>query len=309
LGCREPLEQLIFSCLQEEVTGRYALGWTGSGLGLAASLSWFSQRYHWTRRLDGATVALDRTFRAGVFDFADRLVTNPDGTWAKDETVADGRTAHVYEIHTRHYERFRADRTAKIAGRPHHITLLRLHGEAELETDGPIVHIPVDRYVSTLRAALKEGVAIVGGTPGALLRGQEKLRTSKTTAHTTVAALAVDESSMMLTPHFVALATLLADGGRILLAGDHRQLDVILTHDWDAEDRPNIVEYQPQASAYTTVQALTERPAVTPATAAVKLVSTVARATTRVTPGETVPGPRSNASSSGATPCLQAAHQ
>jgi hypothetical protein len=80
LGCRKPLEQLIFSCLQEEVTSRYALGWTGSVLGLAASLSWFGQRYHWTRRLHGEPVALDRAFRAGVFDFANRLVTNPDGT-------------------------------------------------------------------------------------------------------------------------------------------------------------------------------------------------------------------------------------
>src|SRR5205823_547206 len=122
-------------------------------------------------------------------------------------------------------------------------------------------------YVSTLRAALKAGVAIVGGTPGALLRGQVALRESKTMACTTAAALAVDESSMLPTPHLVALATLLADGGRILLAGDHRQLGVILAHDWEAEDRPNIVEYQPQASAYATLQALTEHPAVTPAMA------------------------------------------
>ena len=65
----------------------------------------------------------------------------------------------------------------------------------------------------------------------------------------------------------VALATLLTEEGRILLAGDHRQLGVILAHDWEEEDRSNIVEYQPQASAYTTVQALTEHPAVTPAMA------------------------------------------
>jgi hypothetical protein len=164
-------------------------------------------------------------------------------------------------------QRYRADRTARIAGRPHPITLLRLHSEGAATTDGPIEHIPVSRYVSTLRAALKEGVAIVGGTTGALLRGQEKLRESKTMAHTKAAALAVDEAAMMLTPHVVALATLLTDEGRILLAGDHRQLGVILTHHWEEEDRPNIVEYQPQASAYVTVQALTEHPAVSPAMA------------------------------------------
>jgi hypothetical protein len=73
-------------------------------VGVAASLSWYGQRYHWTRRLAGDTVALDCAFRAGVFDFADRLVTNLDGTWATDETVANGRVAHVYEIHARHYD-------------------------------------------------------------------------------------------------------------------------------------------------------------------------------------------------------------
>jgi hypothetical protein len=50
-------------------------------------------------------------------------------------------------------QRYRADRTARIVARPHPITLLRLHGEVELATDGPIEHIPVSRYVSTLRAA------------------------------------------------------------------------------------------------------------------------------------------------------------
>ena len=31
LGCRAPLEQLIYSVLQDEVTSRFALGWTGRG--------------------------------------------------------------------------------------------------------------------------------------------------------------------------------------------------------------------------------------------------------------------------------------
>src|ERR671936_3066861 len=97
LGDRELVGQLMVGGLQEEGTSRYALGWTGSGLGLAASLSWYGQRYHWTRRLDGEPVALDRAFRAGVFDFADRLVTSPDGTLAVEGTAADGRAARVYE--------------------------------------------------------------------------------------------------------------------------------------------------------------------------------------------------------------------
>ena len=41
LGSRESLEQLIFSCIQDEIDTRYALGWTGRGLSVASSLSWY----------------------------------------------------------------------------------------------------------------------------------------------------------------------------------------------------------------------------------------------------------------------------
>ena len=50
--------------------------------------------------------------------------------------------------------------------------------------------------------------------------------------------LVVDEASMMVFPHFLALATLAAPDGKILLAGDHRQLAPITAHDWETEDRP-----------------------------------------------------------------------
>ena len=51
LGCREGLEQLIYSCLCDEVDRRYALGWTSRGLAAATSLRWFGRRFHWTRRV------------------------------------------------------------------------------------------------------------------------------------------------------------------------------------------------------------------------------------------------------------------
>ena len=38
LGCRESLEQLIYSCLYDEVDRRYALGWTGRDLAVVTSL-------------------------------------------------------------------------------------------------------------------------------------------------------------------------------------------------------------------------------------------------------------------------------
>ena len=74
-------------------------------------------------------------------------------------------------------------------------------------------------------------------------------------------------------PHFLALATLVAADGKLLLAGDHRQLAPITAHDWEAEDRPPSVLYQPFASAYDAVRRIIEttdgegRPVVPPAAA------------------------------------------
>src|SRR5262249_41792767 len=82
LGCRESLEQLIFSCLQDEVIQRFALGWTGRGLAVAASLRWFGRRYHWVRRIAGEVVDLEKAFTQDIFDFKTTLRMHPDGTWA-----------------------------------------------------------------------------------------------------------------------------------------------------------------------------------------------------------------------------------
>jgi len=70
--------------------------------------------------------------------------------------------------------------------------------------------------------------------------------------------LIVDEASMMVFPHFLALATLVRNDGEIMLAGDHRQLTPIVTHDWENEDRPPVVFYQPYVSAYQAIQNLKE---------------------------------------------------
>ena len=73
LGCRQGLEQLIYSCLQEEINNRFALGWTGRGLVVATSLKWFGWRYHWRRRVGGSDVDLDRIFTQDLFDFKTTL--------------------------------------------------------------------------------------------------------------------------------------------------------------------------------------------------------------------------------------------
>ncbi len=97
LGCREPLEQMIYTVLQDEVDSRYALGWTGSSSVVVSSLKWFGRRYHWTRDVDGKPMELDRLFRAGLFDFVEHLSLGKDGKWLRSE----GRGAPTERFETR----------------------------------------------------------------------------------------------------------------------------------------------------------------------------------------------------------------
>ena len=96
-GCREGLEQQMYSAVREEVDRRYALGWTGRGLGVAASLEWAGRRFHWTRTVGGVEHDLSRVFAQGVFDFAADLGTNPDGSWA----AGRAGTQHAFEVRAR----------------------------------------------------------------------------------------------------------------------------------------------------------------------------------------------------------------
>jgi hypothetical protein len=102
LGCRESLEQLIYSCLQEEVDRRYALGWTGRGLVVVASLRWFGQTYHWRRRIGGRDVDLDHVFTQDLFDFKTDLDLRADGGWAATEQESAAR--HKFEIRSRFHD-------------------------------------------------------------------------------------------------------------------------------------------------------------------------------------------------------------
>ncbi len=99
LGCRESLDQLIYSSLSEEVNRRYALGWTGKGLVVVSSLRWFGKRYHWKRRIAGQEVNLDHEFTQDIFDFKTTLDMNPHGEWAQGEDEETQR--HRFEIRSR----------------------------------------------------------------------------------------------------------------------------------------------------------------------------------------------------------------
>jgi hypothetical protein len=96
-GCREGLEQQMYSAVREEVDRRYALGWTGRGLGVVAALEWSGRRYHWVRQVLDQERDLTTVFAQGVFDFNTPLAATPGGDWAADGTAP----AHAFEVRAR----------------------------------------------------------------------------------------------------------------------------------------------------------------------------------------------------------------
>ncbi|WP_276249174.1 AAA domain-containing protein [Haladaptatus sp. YSMS36] len=101
LGCREPLEQLIYSSIRQEVDNRYALGWTGRGLSVVTDLRWFGNEYHWDRLVAGETVSLDRSFEQDVFDFKTTLGLTDENEWMNRE---DAPHNHRFELRSRFFD-------------------------------------------------------------------------------------------------------------------------------------------------------------------------------------------------------------
>ncbi|MGK7875375.1 MAG: AAA domain-containing protein [Xenococcaceae cyanobacterium] len=99
-----------------------------------------------------------------------------------------------------------------------------------------------------------EGVLVIAGTVSSLLKIVESFQKSR--YNFSASMLIVDEASMMVFPYFLALGTLINPKGTIMLAGDHRQLAPIVAHDWEREDRPPVIEYQPFVSAYQAIAQL-----------------------------------------------------
>ncbi|MGH9175931.1 MAG: AAA domain-containing protein, partial [Vicinamibacterales bacterium] len=126
-----------------------------------------------------------------------------------------------------------------------------------------------DAPLTKVQNMMKSAIPIIGGTTGSILKMAAnmnkgaKFRDLPDGFQTPL--LVVDEASMMVFPHFLALATLVTAGGEIMLAGDQRQLAPIVAHDWDNEDRPPVMLYQPHVSAIEMAQRLADHPSVPPA--------------------------------------------
>lgn len=102
MGCREPLDQLIFSCVGEEADNQFAFGWTGRGLSVLTSLRWYGERFHWTRTINRVPVQLDWVFRQDLFDFKTQLELRPNNEWARDRDL--DKVAHHFEIRSRFFD-------------------------------------------------------------------------------------------------------------------------------------------------------------------------------------------------------------
>ncbi|MBD2666662.1 AAA family ATPase [Richelia sinica FACHB-800] len=143
------------------------------------------------------------------------------------------------------------------------IQLSKVHSSEIEPTGGNIQDFSSKSCVKKVIKMVSNNVLVIGGTTSAILKMVDELNskptfTNRYTQGFQTTTLIVDEASMMVFPHFLALATLVRNDGEIMLAGDHRQLAPIVTHDWENEDRPPVIFYQPYVSAYQAIQNLKE---------------------------------------------------
>ena len=140
------------------------------------------------------------------------------------------------------------------------VHLFRVDPRADL---AGITELRSKAAIRTLKDARANGIAILGGTTTALLKLAANLDASAAYGRRAAGfqsdLLIIDEASMMVLAHFLALTTLLAENGQIMLAGDHRQLAPIVAHNWEKEDRYPVTVYQPYVSAYEAVRGIKVR--------------------------------------------------
>lgn len=140
------------------------------------------------------------------------------------------------------------------------IHLVQMHSSDVTESITGTEDCTDGNCTSSVKRLRRTGVVIIGGTTTALLKMSERI--SASAAYTGAGRvfqadeLIIDEASMLVFPHALALASLLTEDGCMMLTGDHRQLSPIVAHEWEDEDRPPTVLYQPFRSAYDAIRNL-----------------------------------------------------
>jgi len=143
------------------------------------------------------------------------------------------------------------------------ITISKVHSSDPEDIDitpSNIRHFGAATSRSNVRNLTRGNVAIIGGTTSALLKMYGRLiGGAQFREGFAASSLIIDEASMLVFPHFLALSTLISPLGELMLTGDHRQLAPIVSHDWEHEDRPPIIVYQPFKSAYEAIRDIARR--------------------------------------------------
>ncbi|MDQ3549814.1 MAG: AAA family ATPase, partial [Chloroflexota bacterium] len=144
------------------------------------------------------------------------------------------------------------------------ISLNKAHSTNPPIPTGGIGAIGANKPLTPVQKLMKDSVVVIGGTTAAILKLVAEMTKGAKFKNLPegfqTPLLVVDEASMLVFPHFLALATQVAADGEIMLAGDQRQLAPIVAHDWDNEDRPPVLLYQPHLSAIEMVQCLADAP-------------------------------------------------
>jgi hypothetical protein len=92
--------------------------------------------------------------------------------------------------------------------------------------------------------------SVVGITPGGTY-GLIKARWNNNLfGHALCDCLVLDEASQMNLPEALMAALPLADDGRVIVVGDHRQMPPIVRHDWEREGRRTFKEFEAYASLF-----------------------------------------------------------
>lgn len=113
--------------------------------------------------------------------------------------------------------------------------------------------------LSAIRDALKDGDVVLCGSVSQVLKLARNFGSYGWPKGSSRAdGLIVDEASMMIFPDFLALSTLVAADGEIMLAGDHMQLSPITAHKWEEETREQVVKLCPHDSAYNAMRKISE---------------------------------------------------
>lgn len=142
------------------------------------------------------------------------------------------------------------------------INIAKIHSSKKSSDDrlgiNNIINIPADSCTQKINNARKNNILILGSTPGTLLKMISKLSSNSYPNGLQSNLLVIDEASMMVFPYFLSLTTLICEEGQIFLTGDHRQLEPIVAHDWENEDRPPVLYYQPYVSSYQAIRNITD---------------------------------------------------